>query len=74
MAKKQKPETLSLPLEGFARLPQVLHALGVGRTTFLEGVKAGRFPKPVPLGDRAVGWRVEKIRALIERLDQGENV
>ncbi len=70
MAKKQQFEILSLPPEGFGRLPQVLHALGLGRTSFLEGVKKGRFPQPVQLGDRAVGWRVEEIRELIERLGQ----
>lgn len=67
-------ETRPLPLEGFVRLPQVLRVLGIGRTTFLDGVRAGRFPKPVPLGPRAVGWRVEAIRNLIEQLSKGGEI
>lgn len=65
-------ENRPLPLEGFVRLPQVLRVLGIGRTTFLDGVRAGRFPKPVPLGPRAVGWRVQDIRGLIEQLSKGD--
>ena len=54
-----------LPAEGFARLPVVLHVLGIGKTTWWCGIKAGRFPKPVKLGARTSAWRVEDIRALI---------
>ncbi|MEN8130521.1 MAG: AlpA family phage regulatory protein, partial [Pseudomonadota bacterium] len=35
--------------------------------TWWEGVKTGRFPKPVKLGPRITAWCVEDIRALIER-------
>lgn len=57
-----------LPTEGFARLPQILHAIGIGKTTWWEGVKSGRFPPPVKLGPRTTAWRVEDIRALITRM------
>lgn len=60
-----------LPLEGFVRLPQVLHVLGIGKTTFWEGIKTGRFPAPVKLGPRTAAWRVQDIRDLIERLSKG---
>jgi predicted DNA-binding transcriptional regulator AlpA len=30
-------------------------------------VKSGRFPQPVKLGPRITAWRVEDIRALIDR-------
>ncbi len=33
-----------------------------------QGVKDGRFPKPVKLGVKTTAWRVEDIRDLIERL------
>ena len=29
---------------------------GLSRTTLYDYIKAGRFPRPVRLGDRAVGW------------------
>ncbi len=45
------------------RLPQVLGFLSISRSSFLNGVKAGRFPPPVRLG-RSVLWRAGDIRAL----------
>jgi predicted DNA-binding transcriptional regulator AlpA len=59
-----------LPQEGFVRLPQVLHVLGIGKTTFWEGIKTGRFPAPVKLGPRTTVWRVEDIRNLISYVSQ----
>jgi predicted DNA-binding transcriptional regulator AlpA len=58
------------PHTGFLRLSSVLAPKGpipVGRSTWWAGVKTGRFPKPVKLGPRTTVWRVEDIRALIER-------
>jgi predicted DNA-binding transcriptional regulator AlpA len=55
---------------GFVRLSSILAPNGpipVGRSTWWAGVKSGRFPKPVKLGPRITAWRVEDIRALIER-------
>ncbi len=60
-----------LPQEGFVRLPQVLHVLGIGKTSFWEGIKTGRFPAPVKLGPRTAVWRVEDIRNLISRISVG---
>lgn len=54
-----------LPPEGFVRLPVVLRVLGIGKTSFWEGIKVGRFPKPIKLGPRTSVWRVDDIRALI---------
>ena len=56
-----------LPETGFIRLPLILKLIPVGKTTWWEGVKNGRFPKPVKLGARITAWRVEDIRNLIER-------
>lgn len=54
-----------LPDSGFLRLRQVLAVFPVSRSTWLEGVKSGRYPKQVKLGPRAVAWRIEDIRRLI---------
>lgn len=62
----QQPKQANLPIEGYARLPQVLAAFPVSRSTWLAGVKSGRFPKPVKLGPRTTAWRVEDIRSLIQ--------
>jgi len=34
----------------------------------LNGVKSGRYPKPVKLGERTTAWKIEDIRALIASL------
>jgi len=65
-----------LPETGYVRLPQIIGdprsnppipaIIPVGRSTWWEGVKSGRFPKPVKLGPRITAWRVEDIRQFIE--------
>jgi prophage regulatory protein len=67
-----------LPAVGFVKLPQIIGnkkaeppipgILPVGRTTFLNGVKSGKYPKPVKLGERSIAWRVEDIRALVAQI------
>ena len=57
------------PTSGFVRLSAILGPKGpipVGRTTWWEGVKSGRFPKPTKLGPRITVWRAEDIRRLFE--------
>lgn len=65
-----------IPETGFLRQAQILGdpqrgipaIIPVKKTTWWQGVKSGRFPKPVKIGDgRAVFWRVEDIRALIAK-------
>ncbi|MGJ0492175.1 helix-turn-helix transcriptional regulator [Methylobacter sp.] len=63
---------------GYVRLPQIVGnpkaeppipaIIPVGKSTWWQGVKDGRFPKPVKLGPRTTAWRVEDIRALIENM------
>ena len=61
-----------LPRTGFVRLASILAPQGpipVGRSTWWQGVKTGRFPKPVKLGPRTTAWKVEDIRSLIEKAE-----
>jgi len=37
----------------------------VGKSTWWEGVKSGRFPQPIKLGPRITVWREEDIDALL---------
>ena len=63
--------TPKLPETGFVRLSSIIAPRGpipVGKSTWWQGVRDGRFPKPVKLGPRTTAWRVEDIRALIARL------
>lgn len=51
---------------GFMRLPAVLKLVPVGKSTWWDGVKSGRFPKGVKLGPNTTAWRAEEIQALLE--------
>jgi len=62
--------TAGLPETGFLRLKQVLELIPVSPSTWWLGVKTGRYPKGVKLGPNTTAWRVEDIRALIEKLGQ----
>lgn len=55
-----------LPAEGYVRLPSILAVFPVSQTTWLNGVKDGKYPKPVKLGARTSAWKVEDIRKLLE--------
>jgi len=65
-----------LPETGFLRLPQIIGnkktntpaLIPISRTSFINGVNSGKYPKPVKLGVRSVAWKVEDIRALICQL------
>ncbi|WKJ90315.1 AlpA family phage regulatory protein [Methylomonas montana] len=43
--------------------------LPVGRSTFLAGVKSGKYPKPVKLGERTTTWKKSDILALLDSVD-----
>ena len=40
----------------FLRLPEVMARTGLSRSTIYVRLAEGRFPRPVALGGRAVGW------------------
>lgn len=37
----------------------------VSRSTWLAGVKSGRFPKPIKIGPRVTVWKSQDVYALI---------
>ena len=49
-------------LPQFLRLPAVLKATGLGRSTVYKMVAEHTFPAPVKLAKRAVGWRHDDVR------------
>jgi predicted DNA-binding transcriptional regulator AlpA len=59
------PPLVILPETGFLRLPSVLVVFPVSKSSWLDGVKTGKYPKPVKLSERTVAWRVEDIRSLL---------
>jgi prophage regulatory protein len=66
-----------LPSTGYLRLKQILGTkksnpptpaiIPIGKTSWWQGIKEGKFPKPIKLGPRITVWRVEDIRALIDK-------
>lgn len=60
----------TIPETGFVRLPQVLAVIPLGRTSWWNGVRSGRFPKPVKLSEHCTAWRAEDIHALIKQLSE----
>ncbi len=68
-----------LPETGYLRLKQIIGdpkakppipaVIPVGKSTWWEGVRSGRYPQPVrTLGRRITAWRVEDVRAMINQL------
>ena len=57
------------------RLPEVIEKTGLKRTSVYKLIGEGKFPKPINLGNRCVGWVSEEIDAwIMERIkcrDQG---
>lgn len=49
------------------RLPAVKAATGLSRSTIYERISAGTFPKPIALGDHAVGWLASEVGAWIQQ-------
>jgi prophage regulatory protein len=60
------------------RRKQVEARTGLSRSTIYLRIQEGKFPKPVNLGLRAVGWLENEIEAwlatLIENRDNGHDV
>ena len=47
------------------RMPEVLRMTGLCRTTIWRWTKAGRFPAPVRLGSRHIGWQRSDVEKWI---------
>lgn len=66
----------TLPQSGLVRLSTIIgnKAKGIpplypiSRAAWYRGVREGRYPAPVRIGERAVAWRAEDINRLIASL------
>lgn len=63
-----------LPNTGLLRFKTFSPFIPWSRSTWHEGCRTGRFPKPIKLGHRTTVWRAEDIHALIQELGQGREV
>jgi hypothetical protein len=46
--------------------PPIPPMIPVSRSTWLNGCKAGKYPKPVKLSPRTTAWRTSDIQAFID--------
>ncbi|EFI34081.1 phage transcriptional regulator, AlpA [Desulfonatronospira thiodismutans ASO3-1] len=53
--------------EKLLRLRDVLDRIPVSKSTWWDGVKKGRFPKPIKLGPRTTCWKESDIDDLINK-------
>ena len=49
------------------RLPDVKARTGLSRSTIYLRISQDQFPKPIPLGGRAVGWLDSDIESWLEQ-------
>ena len=61
-------DTNSIHSKRLLRINQVLALVPVGRSSWWEGCRTGRYPKPIKLGPRTTVWRAEDIAVFIESL------
>jgi len=68
-----------LPETGLVRLSQILGdkkkgippIIPVSKSAWWAGVKSGRYPRPIKLGERTTCWNVQDIRKLISCCFEG---
>jgi len=67
----------TLPETGYLRLPQIIGnrktntppIIPVCKSTWYNGIKEGRYPKPVRISKASIAWKVEDIRQLVENME-----
>lgn len=69
----QRDATPPLP-DRLLRSAEVMRRLGIRKTKFYAGIKAGTIPAPRRLTRRSVCWPESVIAALVEEIKQGRHV
>ncbi len=60
-------------MERILRRPAVEAQTGLPRSTIYDKMRAGKFPRPVPLGEKSVGWLESDIsKWLAQRIAERE--
>lgn len=62
------PKALPEDDEAFVREPTVLAVFPISKTSWREGIKAGKYPEGVLLTPRCRAWKVKEIRQLLAEL------
>ena len=67
-------ETNNSGYDVLIRLSTVLTMLPISKSSWFNGIRDGRFPRPVKLGPRTSAWRERDILELIEHGVQKKEV
>lgn len=51
--------------DSFLRVPRITDRMGIGRSSWWAGVKAGKYPPGIKLSPRVTVWRASQIDDLI---------
>ena len=71
----QTPITAFVVTDEVWRRPKVESVTGLACSTIYLQMKNGTFPKPIKIGERAVGWRMSEVNAWLEqRIAEREGV
>lgn len=54
---------MSQPIDRILRLPAVLDATGLSRSTLYRKINQGTFPKQIAISERCAGWRESAVNA-----------
>lgn len=60
-------------LKRIYRLPQVMEMTGLSRSSIYLAVSRNKFPKPMKLGSRAIGWKEEALAQWQQKIQETEN-
>lgn len=53
-------------MDQILRLPAVIEATGLSRTSIWRLVRANRFPQPIRLTAKAIGWKRTDVQSWID--------
>ena len=63
----EQTEAEKFGVDPFVRLPFVMKAVGLGRSSIYKLISEGRFPKQIHLSERAAAWRLSELRVWMEQ-------
>jgi len=53
---------MSVSLQKFLKLPEVINITGKSRSSIYSSIQKGIFPAPLKIGQKAIAWSTESIR------------
>ena len=60
-------------IKSIYRLPDVMKVTGLSRSSIYLAVSKDKFPKPMKIGRRAIGWSESSIEDWIQKLQEKNN-